>query len=361
MLNIRNTTQNESNVTTGVPYERCYPENWRDYFVREIFLLKIINAAGLTQTHEFVELRTRYLIDYDRIVLIVLLRRKDTDILDKLIIDVISRAPKFEQIMDALYVIGVDSDFRIILYARNVRGMGDYHPVIGSKLTSLMKALRGRVFLTVIGIDLEVNDANTVDLRFHHIEAVDKDGKDNTLPEREMLERAEFWGPCFSDACGLVYNDPDCQCDEYDFNYSLYTKDWGCALWNKDEMLVTYDIGHENLIWLLTTEPGIMRNLLKYCSIGWVEQWQNTNRNDCPGEPVKVMRSVPVYDFLSTFPDDRNCSVSNCQMIVRIPIPFRNFVYSSPADKIALATTFEFYASEVLSLKALFPDPGDNT
>lgn len=350
----------ESNDKSHVTYEQCYPEGWRKYFLRNTLLLKIIEAAGLAHTHEFVEHNTTYLINHDRIALIVLLRRKDTEILDKLIIDVISGTPKFEQIMDALYVIGADSDFRIILYARNIRGWGDYHPLIGTRLTSLMNALRGRVFLTVIGIDLEINDANRSDLQFHHIDKVTKDGKDAILPEREVFERAEFWGPCLSDACALEYNDLDCRCDEYDFNYSLYKKDWGCALWNKDEMLVAYDIGPENLIWLLTKEPGVMKNLIKYCSIGWIEEWKNT-KNDGAIKPVKVIRSEPVSNFLSTFPDDRNCSVTDCQMIVRIPIPFRNFIYSSPTDKVELTKTFEFYASEVLSLKALFPDPGDNT
>lgn len=352
-------TQNENNDTACVRSEQCYPEGWRKYFLRETLLLKIIESAGLAHTHEFDGLNTTYLVNYDRIALVVLLRRKDTDILDKLIIDVISGAPKFEQIMDALYVIGADSDFRIILYAKNIRGWGDYHPLIGTRLTSLMNALRGKVFLTIIGIDLEINDANKVDLRFHDIEAVVKDGKDKILPEREVFERAEFWGPCLSDDCALEYNDLDCRCNEYNFNYSLCKRDWGCASWNNNEMLITYDIGNDDLIWLLTKEPEVMINLIKYCSIGWIEEWKNT-KDDGATKPFKVIRSEPVSNFLSTFPDDRNCSVTDCQMIVRIPIPFRNFIYSSPTDKVELTKTFEFYASEVLSLKALFPDPGDN-
>ena len=193
-------------------------------------------------------------------------------------------------------------------------------------------------------------------LYIYTFESVSRDGKDKIVAGTGGIERAEFWGPCLSDDCALEYNDLDCRCNEYNFNYSLCKRDWGCASWNNNEMLITYDIGNDDLIWLLTKEPGVMKNLIKYCSIGWIEVWRNKKQNDCPTEPVKIIKCVPVSDFLSSFPDDRNCSVTNCQMTVRIPIPFRNFVYSSPADKVALAKTFEFYASEVLSLKALFPD-----
>ena len=61
------------------------------------------------------QINSRYLIDDNRVAIIALLRRKNTEVLEKLIIDVIAGNSSFEQFFDVVYSIGSDCDYRMII------------------------------------------------------------------------------------------------------------------------------------------------------------------------------------------------------------------------------------------------------
>lgn len=332
----------ENNNKTHISFAECFPNDWREYFGKKEVIMKIIQDAGFEKTHDFVKLITTYLIDGNRLALIVLLRRKGAEILDKLIIDVISGYIEFEQLMDVLYIIGSDADYRIILYDNNAQDCGR-HSITGIMLTSIMKETAGCVSLTVMGVDLEIGDENVVDFQCVDMQAIIKD-EDGKLPGRDSLNKVEFWisyflPACSQDACsnyGSLFSGED---DEIEDRID----------WDEDRMIMTRLISKKDLRWLLTNKLEEMKAFFKGCTIDLeIQAWRRTTDK-------MHKEHVALCDALDKLDDEKYELVRGIMTICR-PIPFRNFIYSLPSEKESLA---EQFASMSSYLEGLIRDRKD--
>jgi hypothetical protein len=360
-------------------FEEYFESDWRKHFQETDAVQSILDASGLSDSLEFVQINSRYLIDDNRVAVIALIKRKNSKLLEKLIIDVIEGDPSFEQLMDVIYNVGADCEYRVVLYDHNVKykshdvNLKDsdlilkfrcdyYHPVVGSMLTSLMEKLSGHAFLTVIGIDLEVNESNSVTFQYTNIESISKDlqnidvealtrtdFKYPKFPDRSIFERAEFWGPYFLPAHRHYWS-----CTEYDFDMSSYEEDCGdnmtsFACWEYDEMYVEYKIAEEDINWLLTNKAEEMKNFFD----GWSIEYRMEERR------TTVKKDLPLQDIISAVPDENNYSIMGRQITIHRPIPFRNFINSLPDQKHELAEEFAVYATSVLYFSQLLEDRED--
>lgn len=343
---LENINKENKNVN-HVSFKECFPNGWREYFQKEDVILKIVEAAGLNRDHDFVKVNSKYFIDENRIAIILLLRRKGTEILDKVIIDTISGYPSFEQIMDVFYNIGSDCDYRVVLYDNNAKNDNyDYHPVIGSMLVSLMDELGNyTISLTVMGIDFNLNETNSINFQCLDVESINKDDKKSKLPERRMFEEAEFWGPYFLPAHRSYGS-----CNEYDFGQCGYVEDGADSMssnanWDNDGMYVIYEINEEDLAWLLTNKTEEMKHIFEGCSIEYSRE-----------DRLIVKKDISLQDIIRALPEEKNYLIRKRKITICRPIPFRNFIYSLPEEKEALAEKFAAYATSIMYFEDLLRD-----
>lgn len=304
-----------------VSFKECFSHGWRLQFRKEGTLLQIIEAAGLAITHEFVQVNSEYLIDENRIAKIILLKRKETEILDKVIVDAICSWPTFGQLMDVLYNVGSDCDYHVVVYDENTKREDLQDDcVVGSMLTSLLDYLSGTVSLTAMGIDFEVNESTALTFRCLNKESIGKDNNENKLPDRQALEQAEFWTNYFLPAHRAYGMD----LHEYCFEMCGYEEDGSdyissSADWDDDGMSVTYTFNEDDFTWLFRKKVTDMEEIFEDCSISHgTEQNRRTLKHD-----------ISVRDIVNVIPDEEkhHGPVSHSVTICR-PIPFRNFIYS---------------------------------
>lgn len=320
---VRNDAANTKvNTNQHLSFKACFPDGWREYFRKEEVLRKVLEAAGLGESHDFVKVNSHYLIDDHRIAIILLMRRKDTEVLDKVIVDVTTSHPRFEQLIDVLYNVGSDCDHHIILYDNNGNCDDLEGPCITryDRLTSLMDYLDGCAFVAVMGIDLEKSGSNDVSFQCVDIEMNTNryDGNNKCLPDRRDLEEANFWGPYFIPAhrCyGIAY--------EYNFGNDGYEED-GCdfisssASWGDGGMKVTYYFEEDDFKRIITNKISEMEKIFEGCSIS----------HDTEESSITIRRSIP----------------------------FRNFICSVHRDRENLAEEFAGYATLPLFLGELFAE-----
>ena len=357
--------ENEKDALTHLSFKQHFGNDWRKYFEEQNTVQKVLNASGLSSSHDFVQINSRYLIDDNRVSVIALIKRKNTEILDKLIIDIISGLPQFEQLMDVLYNVGSDCDYRVVLYDYNAQNY-DYDPVIGDLLTSLMDELRECVFLTVMAIDLEVSKTREITFHCLDIESVIKNDEREELPDRRYFEEAEFWTRYFIPA----HRSYSMEFHEYDFGGSGYEEDGGeCmssyARWDDAGMIIKYGIKNGDLKWLLTNEMEEMESFFKGCSIEFSIEECNVRintMNEVNGDSierrieervVKNKKDMSLNDILSELSNENNVSNKECSITICRPIPFRNFIYSSPEERRTLTEEYASYATAILSFESL--------
>lgn len=348
-LNLLNneTVSTADKTQTHVSFKECFPNGWREYFRKEDTLLKVLEAAGLTSTHDFVQVNSRYLIDDNRVAIILLVKRKGTEIMDKVIVDVISSHLKFEQLMDVFYNVGANCDYRIVLYDENTR-FEDYtgHPIIGFIMTSLMDYLRGHVSFTSMGIDLEVPEPNVVNFQCRNIESISKDSKYCKLPDRRIFEEAEFWGPYF------VPLHFDNSCTEYCFGDNFHDDDSNyfksIAKWGDEGMSLEIEVD-DAFKWLLIKKLSDVEHIFKDCSIDYSINEQNTF----------IKKNIQIRNILSIMPEKNENSFNLSRLTISRAIPFRNFIYSLPKDRELLAEEYADFVASVKSLEFLLEDEED--
>jgi len=354
------TTGTEVKTQTHVSFKECFHDGWREYFRKEDTLLKVLEAASLTSTHEFVQVNSRYLIDNNRIAVILLLKRKDNEILDKVIVDVISGLPTFAQLMDVFYNVGSDCDYSLILYDENNQhvpyGAEDYQgdEIYCNMMASLLSELRGKVSLSVMGIDLEMNEANVVNFKCVNLQSISKDGKDSKLPDRIFFEKAQFWGPYF-----LPLHSTYVRCDEYNFYCYEYINDRSdyislVADWDNDGMIADYTFEKDDLIWLLTNKLEEIESMFEGCSI-----------NICSKE-LKVTRksNISIHDIVNAISKNDGNLISastEYRLTITRPIPFRNFMYSLDEGRNDLTHEFIRYARAEIYLDEYLGEREDET
>jgi len=183
--------ENETTNVTHVSFKECFPNGWKGYFGGKDVISKILEIAGLNRDHEFAWIDSEYYIGNHSVVFIISLRRRGTEIRDKVIVDVFTGDPQLEQIMHVIFNIGHECDYRLVLYDHNFGNENcSSHPIIGNLSTSLINELKGDdIPLTVMGIDLNLNETNSINFQCLDIESINQDDKEPELRKRRFFEK----------------------------------------------------------------------------------------------------------------------------------------------------------------------------
>ena len=107
--------KDKKNKLSHLSFEEYFESDWRKHFQEQETVQSILDAAGLSESHDFVQVNSRYFINDNRVAVIALVRRKNSKLLEKLIIDVIACNSSFDQFFDVVYNIGSDDN--------NIRGI----------------------------------------------------------------------------------------------------------------------------------------------------------------------------------------------------------------------------------------------
>lgn len=276
-------------------FEEFFHDDWRNYFQEKETIQSIMDSAGLSSSHDFVQVKARYLIDDDRIAVVALIKRKNTEVLEKLIIDIVAGNSSFEQIYDVAYSIGAGCDYRLIICDWNSK---NNHP--GLRMTDdimcqLINYFDHYLSLSWIAADGFMDVDGSKEIVYTVIESVSKSDSSLDLPSRRDLEYAEL---------------------------RLYT-------WQASGYFSSSD-----------------ENPLQFCNYYEGENsWAEWNDK---GIITKMGLSQNEYEWLFTNHADEikeyNCSYEYCkeyhELTITQLIPFQNFNYSLPKDKYRLAENF---------------------
>ena len=335
-----------------ISFKECFSDGWRDYFQKEDVLLKVIEAAGLNNTHDFVEIDSRHPIDDHRMAITILLKKKNNSTLDKLIIDIISSHPRFEQFINVLYELGADCDYRIIIYDENGNCQDVDSPCLSSfsRMPTLIEYLDGYAFICAMGIDIEISESNTMSLEFTDIES-NSDGQDrHEVPDREDLERLFFWEQYFYPAytgiaCSYYYS--SCL-DHFNYfgDYISFSADW-----TDKGMIIECGIDSEDFIWLFTEMREEIEDALN-CSIKY----------DANGDGViSVVKNRDKSDNPFTLHEEWDVKIEQDMITVTREIPFRNFILSPGSERKHWTDEFISAMNSLKVLEGLLWDRDDES
>ena len=306
-------------------FKECFSDGWREYFQKEDVLLKIIQAAGLSDTHEFVEINSRHPIDDHGMAIIIFLKKRSNSTLDKAIIDVIASHPRFEQFINVFYELGADCDYRIILYDNNGNCQDVDSPCLSSfsRMPTLIEYLNGSAFVCAMGIDIEKSESNTVSLEFTDIESNSGGPDRHEVPNREDLEELFFWEQYFYPAytgTSCPYYSSNSGPFDYSGDYISLTADW-----TDKGMIIECDIDSDAFTWLFTKGREEMEDMWN-CSIKY-DEGEGTitvNRNKNKSKS---------YQLIAALHEESNLSIEEDKITITREIPFRNFIHSPNSER----------------------------
>lgn len=335
-----------------ISFKECFSDGWREYFQKEDVLLKIIEAAGLSDTHELVQINSGHFIDDHGMAIIILLKRRSNSTLDKAIIDVIASHPRFEQFINVFYELGADCDYRIIVYDNNGNCQDVDSPCLSSfsRMPTLIEYLNGCAFICAMGINMEKSESNTVSLEFTDIESNGEgpdqftdtdsngDGQDrHEVPDRGDLEELFFWEQYFYPA----YTGTTCpyySCNSGPFDYSgddiSLTADW-----TDKGMIIECDIDSDAFTWLFTKERERLEDM-----------WNCSIQYDEGDGTITVNRNKNKSYKLIALHEESNLSIEGNKITITREIPFRNFIHSPNSEREGWTDEF---VSDIGSLTAL--------
>ena len=309
---IDNVTKDNENNLKHLSFEEYFESDWRQYFQEKETVQKILDAAGLSSSHDFVQINSRYIIDDNRVAVIVLIKRKNKEVLDKMIIDVIGSSPRFEQFMDVIYNIGSGCDYRLMLYDINTKHFSGGILYCDHLMSDLMDHFDGEVSMSLIGIDCIQDENNTTNIKFNKFKTITNSDQltQKDLPDRRIFEEAEFWGPYVGSFLG----------GDFPCTYGFET--------NGINSSSIWDLGLEST-W--TDDNGIIVQM------------------GIPDDAEQSFRQL-----LKEYNEELREAFEGCSIefndgvfIVKKDVPFRNFVYALPSDKIEMVEEFFRYERTV--------------
>lgn len=306
--NIDNVTKENENNLKHLSFEEYFGSDWRKHFQKKETIQEIMNVAGLSGTHDFVQINSRYLIDDNRVAIIALIKRKNNEVLDKLIIDVTGSSLMFEQFTDIIYNIGSGCDYRLMLYDVNTKNFSGGITYCSHLMSELMDHFDGMVSMSLLEIDCIEDENNTTNIKFNKFKTITNSDQltQKDFPDRRIFEEAEFWGPYVGSFLG----------GDFPCTYGFETH-------------------------------GI--NSSTYWELGLESTW-----TDDDGIVVKIgFSDTDIQSFnqyLEKYSENfKGCSIeyNDVELIVRKNIPFRNFTYALPSDKWKMVEEFFGYERAV--------------
>ena len=242
-----NINKNKNNKLSHLSFEEYFESDWRKHFQEQDTIQSILDAAGLSNSHDFVQLNSRYLIDDNRMAVIALVRRKNAKALEKLIIDVIAGNSSFEQFFDVVYNIGSDCDYRMIICDWNSKNR---HPglwMTDNIMYQLIDLFEHHLCLYWISADALRDVDGTMKVIYTVMESAIKTHCSLDMPDRRDIEHAELY--CYTlEASGYMTS-----CDEYRLHFDSYYEDESALTVWKDEGIVTeINMDQDDYTWLFT-------------------------------------------------------------------------------------------------------------
>jgi len=131
-------------------------DTWRECFSDKELIRDILSAVDEKHLH-FKDIAKQYLIDDDRLSLILTLEDEDKH-LERAIIDVKTSFPTWEQMMDVVYTIGQDCETKIVIFDGVEKEDEDDH--LGIACGFLEMLIDSRLQLDILMVDKVVKDKN---------------------------------------------------------------------------------------------------------------------------------------------------------------------------------------------------------
>ena len=176
------------NKLSHLSFEEYFESDWRKHFQEQDTIQSIMNAVGLSDSHEFVQINSRYLIDDNRVAVIALIKQKNGKLLEKLIIDVIAGNSSFNQFIDVVYSIGSDCDYRLILCDWNSKNKAPSLWMTDDIMHQLVEYLNGHLFLYWICAYAIRDVDSTMKIIYTVIESATNDHSSSEMPGRRDIE-----------------------------------------------------------------------------------------------------------------------------------------------------------------------------
>jgi hypothetical protein len=312
----KETDNNENRKEIHLTLEERFSGNWRKYFQEEDTLIKIMDTAGLNNSHDFVRIHSRYLINDDRVAIIVVIKQKATDILDKMIIDVIAGFPSFEQFIDVIYDVGADCDYHVIICDKNSKNHTSLVIVTDPLMFQLMDHIDSDVFMSFILADAIKRENDVMEIHYENLKSVKKDPDSLGIPNRRDFESAELYAYCFNYRYMLSWDEADVR---FDASWNTEVPIGSETEWTDDGIVIKMDIDNDDFAWLFTKRSDEIKN-------------------DCY-----------IYDY----------DTQKSELTIKMNIPFRNFKYSSVRDKKNLADEFYSMANSGCYIEELLSEKED--
>jgi len=272
-----------------LPFEKYFDGDWRKHFQEKDTVQSILDAAGLSGSHDFVQINSRYLIDDNRIAVIALLRRKNTEVLDKIIIDVIAGNSSFEQFYDVVYNTGSDCDYRMIVCDWNSKNEPSGLRMADNIMCALINLFNHHLFLYWISADSLRDWEGTMKIVYTVIESVAKSDHSSDMPARRDLEYAEL--RCYtSQASGYFSSQDEC----YLLFNSYYEDEAAGTEWTDKGIITEVDMGQDDYTWL------------------FAKRTENIKHDDCSYEYDKekeiltITQDLPFQNFKNSLPEEKS-------------------------------------------------------
>ena len=96
-------------------FKECSSEDWKRRFSSKEEIAELLNSIRIDDC-ELKDIMNTYLIDHNRLVVIARVRKKANGRLKKIVIDVKTGEPTFQQMMDLTFNLGSDSDKRVVVF-----------------------------------------------------------------------------------------------------------------------------------------------------------------------------------------------------------------------------------------------------
>ena len=286
-----NNEPKEKNNLKHLCFEEYFERDWDKHFQKQETVQNIFEATGLSDTHEFVQINSRYVIDDNRAGVIALIKRKNSKLLEKLIIDVIADNSSFDQVIDVVYSIGSDCDYRMILCDWNSKKRTRGLRMTDNIMTRLVEYLNGHLFLYWISAAALRDVDGTMKIIYTVIESATKDHSSSGIPDRRNIEYAELF--CYAMASSIYYD----FLHEDPINFDSYWEvDDAETEWTDEGLITKIDIHQDDYEWLFT-----MRR-------------ENIINDDCSYEYngiLTITEDIPFQNFKNSLPEAKDDLANN--------------------------------------------------
>jgi hypothetical protein len=241
------TNKNVNRKLTHLSFEEYFDGDWRKHFQEQDTIQRILDSAGLSSSHDFVQINSRYLIDDNRLAVIALVRRKNTKALEKLIIDVIQGNSSFEQFIDVVYNIGSDCDYRMIICDWNSKNRSPGLRMTDNIMCGLINLFEGHLLLYWISADSFRDFDGTMKINYTVIESTTKTHCSSVMPSRMDIDNAELC--CYTVQASGHFS----SYDDFDIPFNSSYRDEATRIEWKDDGLIITEIAmdHDDYTWLL--------------------------------------------------------------------------------------------------------------